>query len=85
MHSDNRDITQQLPLLLDDVEYVVALLPDAHTRGRCQADRVYDYFNDTPDHDRQCKLSAKILINGKRLCKRHAGVEALDILSKRSN
>lgn len=61
-----------------------SLVPDASDRGQCEASRVYNYHNDRPTTDRQCKHSARFVVDGKRLCAKHAGVAALHILLKQT-
>lgn len=46
----------------------------------CEATRRAHYNNDTPHTDRMCKNRARYDINGKKLCKQHAGPAALDLL-----
>lgn len=51
---------------------------------RCEAQRQTNYANDHLSSDRQCKWSARYNINGRLLCKKHAGPEALKILTEMS-
>ena len=59
--------------------YVAPLKPDL---PRCEAIRGTKYANDHTNSDRQCKWSAYFDIGGKKLCRKHAGQEALRILLK---
>lgn len=61
------------------VLYVPAVEPDL---PQCEADRKSNYANDRHDTDRQCRWSARYHINGKLLCKKHAGIEALAMLTE---
>ena len=47
---------------------------------RCEAQRTNSYANDTPNTDRQCSHSSRVLIGGRHLCLRHAEIEALKYL-----
>lgn len=64
---------------------VKRLWPDLSELGQCEAAREGKYGNDTPQTDRQCVFTAKYLVDGKRLCTRHAGVAALRILMQGEN
>lgn len=44
---------------------------------QCEAMRKTPYANDHSRTDFQCKWSARYFINGKLLCSKHAGQEAL--------
>ncbi len=61
------------------VLYVPSVAPDL---PQCEAIRQTNYANDTPERDRQCKWGARYFLNGRYLCKKHAGPEALKILTK---
>lgn len=49
---------------------------------QCEAERANSYFNDRPNTDRRCKHSARFEIDGLKLCQKHAGVKALEIVLK---
>lgn len=46
--------------------------------GQCQDDREIRYLNDTPSTSKQCALPARVNYRGRKLCKRHAALRALE-------
>lgn len=56
------------------------LWPDRDDIGQCEAQREGRYLNDTPETNKRCAHSAKFVVDGKRLCQRHAGQAALRYL-----
>lgn len=47
---------------------------------QCEAVRTHAYHNDTSDTDKSCKNRAKYVVDGKHLCRAHAGPAALQVL-----
>lgn len=47
---------------------------------QCQDDREIRYLNDTPETSKRCALPARVNYRGKKLCKRHAALHALEEL-----
>lgn len=50
----------------------------------CEATRSHNYHNDTPETDRRCKNRARYEVEGKFLCKQHAGPYALELLLEKN-
>lgn len=46
----------------------------------CEARREAKYYNDTPETDKQCSRRARYVVDGQKLCLRHAEIRALQIL-----
>lgn len=47
---------------------------------QCQDDREIRYLNDTPETSKRCALPARVDYRGRKLCRRHAALHALDEL-----
>ena len=62
----------------------IQLWPDRDVLGRCEASREGKYCNDKTKGPHQCVQSARYLIEGRRLCTKHAEVAALRILIEQS-
>lgn len=56
------------------------VIPRVWDLPQCGATRTNNYANDEPSTDRRCKRHAKIELDGRFLCLRHAEVCALQIL-----
>ena len=53
-----------------------ACLHEVDTLPQCEAIRSTRYYNDTPGSHR-CTMHARYIVDGKKLCARHAGEAAL--------
>lgn len=59
----------------------VKWIPIEERSRRCQAKRLGVYLNDREGCSYRCKLRASVEFDGIALCKRHAGMAALEMLA----
>ena len=64
------------------VPIIMRTYPERMLLPQCEVQRKGVYANDTPQTDKQCNFRGIFVIDGANLCRRHAGIIALDILLK---
>lgn len=60
--------------------HAAGLIPDITELPQCEAVRDSRYYCDPGPGPYQCRHRARFTIDGKKLCRKHAGVMALNIL-----
>jgi hypothetical protein len=70
---------------MTQIQQLVPAIPLRPKTPQCEATRVGRYYSDKPGPLPVCEHSSSYVINGRHLCKRHAGAAALQLLLEQSS